>query len=255
MASKRKRSRRATKSLRPLSMSVAEHEALRRSVSLLAEIHVARGRVRGKARKALDRLEARVLDQLEVLEAASFTEKKLSGASWVSEFLDSKATSALTAVFGKAVDKFIAAMKAGGATVSIETTHRPAERAHLMHYAWRVSRKEIAASDVPAKTGVDIEWVHPTDEQSVQAAKDMVAGYKIVAKPSLTSRHTEKLAIDMTISWSGTLSIEQVDGTTISIATTPRTGENADLIGVGAGYGVVKATFSGDPPHWSSDGH
>ena len=55
--------------------------------------------------------------------------------------------------------------------------------------------------------------------------------------PAVSSRHTEKKAVDMTIAWTGTLSIKNKDGTTKSIATTPRDGTNADLIAVGATYG------------------
>jgi hypothetical protein len=182
-------------------------------------------------------------------------EKKLSGAAWVSEFADSQSTSDLKAPFGASVDRFIAAMEEAGASVAIGTTLRPLKRAYLMHYAWRIAKKEIKAGDVPAMTNVDIEWVHPSDAASIQAAADMVSGYNIVAKPALNSRHTEGRGIDMTISWSGTLTISKKDGTSVAITGTPRNGENTDLQSVGKGYGVIKATFAGDPPHWSDDGH
>ncbi len=183
------------------------------------------------------------------------TLKRPSGASWVSDFPASTSTSDLLASFRPGVDAFISAMRAAGATVSISNTLRPPERAYLMHYSWRVAKKIIKAKDVPAMDGVDIEWVHATDAASIQAAQDMVAGYEIVAAPALTSRHTEGRAIDMTISWTSNLTIAKKDGTTQKITTTPRTGENADLISVGSGYGVIKATFTGDPPHWSDDGN
>ena len=66
-------------------------------------------------------------------------------------------------------------------------------------------------------------------------------------------RHTEGRAIDMDISWSGTLAIVGANGQTASIASTPRDGDNAQLQTVGAGYGVHK--LATDPPHWSDDGH
>jgi hypothetical protein len=178
-----------------------------------------------------------------------------SGANWVSKFPDSKLTSALTASFRGGVDSFIGAMTDAGASVSIGTTLRPPERAYLMYNAWRIANAEVKAEDVPTMDGVDIEWVHSSDDESVQSAQDMVDGYQIVAKPALNSRHTQGRAIDMTISWSGTLSIANKDGTKSEITSTPRTGENSDLIDVGAAYGVIKATFTGDPPHWSDDGH
>jgi len=181
--------------------------------------------------------------------------KTPSGASWVSKFPDSKSTSDLVASFRGGVDSFMEAMTDAGASVSIGTTLRPPERAYLMYNAWRIANAEVKAEDVPAMNGVDIEWVHSSDAESVQSAQDMVDGYQIVAKPALNSRHTQGRAIDMTISWSGTLSISNKDGTKSDITSTPRNGENTDLIDVGATYGVIKATFAGDPPHWSDDGH
>jgi hypothetical protein len=100
---------------------------------------------------------------------------------------------------------------------------------------------------------VDIEWVHPDRASSVSAAQQMVAGYEIVFGPALTSRHTEGNAIDMDITWNGSLTIARSDGSTATISSGPATGGNLDLQKVGAGYGVVK--LASDPPHWSSDGH
>jgi hypothetical protein len=81
----------------------------------------------------------------------------------------------------------------------------------------------------------------------------MVAAYGTVYRPSLTSRHTEGRAVDMDISWNGTLAIAGANGQNVSIATTPRNGGNAELHSVGAGYGAHKLVS--DPPHWSDDGH
>ena len=74
----------------------------------------------------------------------------------------------------------------------------------------------------------------------------------MVRKAALNSRHADGLAIDMTISWSGSLSIRQRDGSLRSITGQPRNGSNPELIRVGAGYGVIK--LASDPPHWSDDG-
>ena len=60
-------------------------------------------------------------------------------------------------------------------------------------------------------------------------------------------------AIDMTITWQGTLSIVDAQGGLVKIATLPRTGDNLALHQVGATYSVLKLV--GDPPHWSDDGH
>jgi hypothetical protein len=106
---------------------------------------------------------------------------------------------------------------------------------------------------------VDIQWVYvdrngnPDRAASRAAAAAMVQGYDIVFRPALASRHTEGKAIDMDISWQGDLSIAGADGKTVVIKTPPRTGGNAQLQIVGAGYGVNK--LATDPPHWSSDGH
>jgi len=181
--------------------------------------------------------------------------KRPSGLVWVSEFPDHGSTADLAANFRAGVDKFIAAMGASGAEVDISSTLRPKERAYLMHYSWRIAKAGDDAATVPAMNGVEIEWVHATPAASRAAALAMVNGYGIVREPSLTSRHTEGRAIDMTISWTGNLTIKNKDGSSVTIATTPRTGENAKLVAVGATYGVVKATFAGDPPHWSDDGH
>jgi len=48
--------------------------------------------------------------------------------------------------------------------------------------------------------------------------------------------------------------IVEAGGAVRQIASGPRSGLNADLIQVGAGYGVIKAVFQ-DDPHWSNDGH
>jgi hypothetical protein len=108
-------------------------------------------------------------------------------------------------------------------------------------------------------SGVDIDWVitdkagKPDLAASKKAAKEMVDAYDIAYEPALKSRHTEGLAIDMDISWSGDLTIVTADGDPTTIKTSPRDGGNKELQAVGAGYGVIK--LKSDPPHWSSDGH
>jgi hypothetical protein len=229
---------------------------VRDALEAITALNLLEERGQGPARAAdIRRKLDEVLEGFVLSPEITFTAKKLSGSGWVSEFPDRAATSDLIASFRTGTENFVAAMRTGGATVTISSTLRPKERAYLMHYAWRVAKQEIAAKDVPAMSGVDIEWVHPNDAASRQGAQDMVDGYHLKAKPALTSRHTEGRAIDMTISWSGNLVITDADGTSSTIPTAPRNGENTDLVAVGATYGVVKATFTGDPPHWSDDGH
>lgn len=80
-----------------------------------------------------------------------------------------------------------------------------------------------------------------------------MAAYQIAFPAALTSRHTQRRAIDMTISWKGTLKITDFNGQAHAISTGPRNGSNPQLIMVGKTFGVVKLVS--DPPHWSDDGH
>ncbi len=183
---------------------------------------------------------------------------ELSGPQWCSRFLGSNSTNTLTPAFKASCDTFIAAIKEAGGNCHISATFRPPERAYLMHWSWKI-KHGTDPSAVPSMANVNIEWVHSTHEASVNAANQMVAGYQmnnLNVAPSLTSLHTNRSAIDMTISWSGNLVIAKQDGTIVTITTTPRTGMNTMLKDVGRSYGVIK--FIGgnsDRPHWSTTGH
>jgi hypothetical protein len=185
--------------------------------------------------------------------------RTLSGSSWTSQFPNSSDTSTLADGFRQNADNFISALSGAGATVEVSSTLRPPERAYLMHYSWRIAREGLDPATVPEKEGVNIDWVHKKADGSVDlaasrtAAQAMVDGYGVVFKPSLTSRHTEGHAIDMSIGWTGNLSISNAGGATIVINNGPRTGSNSQLIQVGATYGLIKLVT--DPPHWSNDGH
>lgn len=183
----------------------------------------------------------------------------LSGPSWVSKFPTSRKIEDLAQPFRDKVARFIAAIKAGGAILTIADTLRPPERAYLMHFSFSIAREGLKASSVPVRAGVDIQWVHPDAPNlpsavaSKNAAEQMVQGYGIAFKPALNSRHTEANAIDMSISWIGDLVVAKADGTSVTITSAPRDGNNASLHLVGASYGVIK--LATDPPHWSTDGH
>lgn len=177
----------------------------------------------------------------------------LSGPAWVAQFPGSRSTADLNPTFGAAVDAFIAAMRAGGASVHVSATLRPPERAYLMHFCWLIANDQIDEHDVPPHPGVEINWVHPTHQESVDAARAMVNGYGLVHVAALRSRHTEQRAVDMTIGWNGSLAVETADGATRIISSLPRTGANPELHAVGLSYGVVK--LLSDLPHWSDDGH
>jgi hypothetical protein len=184
--------------------------------------------------------------------------KELSGPIWVKRFPTSKATSTLIDDFRKKCDAFLAALETAGATVKINATLRPPERAYLMHWSFAINNGEVEPDDVPPHEGVDIEWVHKKANGSMDmaasraAAAAMVDGYAIVHRPSVTSLHIFGKAIDMSIGWSGNLEIKQKNGTKKVIKSVPRSGLNHELWAVGKTYGVLK--LPSDPPHWSSTG-
>lgn len=190
--------------------------------------------------------------------------KQLSGALWVSKFPTSTRLDEMNSAFAISVASFLSALNAAGASVAISATLRPANRAFLMHWAWKIVNADADPLTIPEREGVDIQWGHLNEkgdycrEKSVAAATAMVNGYgmgNLRVAPALTSRHIEGKAIDMTISWTGTLSIKDAMGRTVDISTHPKTGMNEDLHAVGATYRVIK--FKGgdkDKPHWSTDG-
>ena len=186
--------------------------------------------------------------------------KALSGASWVAKFPTSTDTADLVNPFRTNVEKFIAGMKAAGATITIDATLRPKQRAYLMHWSLRIARQGYDAAKVPEMKGVDIDWMHVDSNKKINVAatkanaEQMVQGYEIAYPPALVSRHTEGKAIDMSISWtSAELKIKDGAGKEVMIKQGAKNGSNHELHNVGRSYHVIK--LIGDPPHWSSDGH
>lgn len=59
----------------------------------------------------------------------------------------------------------------------------------------------------------------------------------------------------MTISWKDALVLKDGNGQSVTITSAPRDGTNLELVKVGAAFGVIKAKFGHDDPHWSTDGH
>jgi predicted chitinase len=180
------------------------------------------------------------------------TAPELSGPQWTSRFPTSRDIADLEPDFARDVTGFIDALKAAGAHVDISATYRPKERAYLMHWCWLVAKRQANPAQVPPMKGVAILWDHGSLPKSCAAAQKMVDAYGMAFVAALNSRHTERRAVDMTISWSGPLPIKQKDGSTVKITTQPRNGSNRQLVAVGAGYGVIKLIT--DPPHWSDDG-
>lgn len=191
---------------------------------------------------------------------------KLSGKTWwdanekIAPYTKSSDIADLESDFQGKVKEFKKALDDAGTSISIDTTKRPKERAHVLHYAWQVSKGQVKANAVPAMTGVDIVWDHGDETKSKAGAQEIVTAASVKSKPSLTSNHIDGKAIDWTITWtSDPLKIDKKDGTKLEIKTTPRNGGdpgNAELHEVGKGYGVHKGlNFNPkDPPHWSFDG-
>lgn len=188
--------------------------------------------------------------------SAAAAPKNLSGAAWwhanEASFPNSTSVDDLETGFKTKVKDFIAALETAGASVVISSTKRHKKRAYLMHYSWKIAKGMIKASAVPAEVGVDITWDHGNTSASKKAAQEMVKLFDMAHIAALASRHINGTAIDMTITWTGTLKIKNKAGKEIEIGP-PRNGaESTKLHAVGSSYGVKKLVT--DPPHWSSDG-
>ncbi|MBO0720580.1 MAG: peptidoglycan-binding protein [Blastocatellia bacterium] len=179
--------------------------------------------------------------------------KVLSGSYWVGQFRGSTSVDDLSSPFRENVRKFLAALTEAGAKYKISSTYRDPKRQYLMYWAKKIAdgADPRSAASFP---GVNIEWWHGSEEASRQAAQQMVDDFHIGGNPvGLVSRHTERKAIDMDISWSGSLRIRNVKGQYITITSAPRDGTNLDLGEVGRSYNVIH--YDKDRPHWSIDGH
>jgi hypothetical protein len=189
-----------------------------------------------------------------------------SGVYWVTwaeaHASDSDSLDDLNADFKTSVDLFIKALKDAGATVDVKNTLRSAKRAYLFHWCWLIGLGKAKASEATAMTGVDIEWDHGKEDQSKQGAKEMIDHFGLAVPPASTnapaldSRHIQGKAVDMDITWTGTIKIKKKDakeGDEVSVEFMANVNKNTKLHEVGASYGVKKLTT--DAPHWSTDGH
>jgi hypothetical protein len=86
--------------------------------------------------------------------------RELSGIAWVERFPTSKTTDTLIDGFRQKCEAFFAALEDAGATVSINATLRPPERACLMHWSFVINTGEVEPDDVPEHAGVEIDWMH-----------------------------------------------------------------------------------------------
>jgi hypothetical protein len=192
--------------------------------------------------------------------AAAADTRVLSGSAWCAEYPTGTTIAEITdATFRANVQAFhdamvAAATAANSLSISISASYRPAERAHLMHYAYKVYKgttTPAAANTASAAAGININWDHGNLATSKAKAGEMVTTYDIAYAPALNSRHTEGKAIDWTITWTGSLMIAKKDETT-KLDCTGSGSTSANLHKVGASYGVQKLVS--DPPHWSTDG-
>ena len=190
----------------------------------------------------------------------------LAGQSLMRSSLDelypgSKDLNKLSPSFGVKVQNFIGALQAAGIQPEIKATYRPPERAYLMHWAWRIVKQDLDASQIPAYPGVDINWNYGSAALSKQAAQEMLTfldiGANLKTAPALESRHTEGLAIDMQISWSGKKVITNASGKNVKIKNAFGSAVlNKKLIKLAATYGVMHfVPAASDTTHWSSDGN
>ena len=200
---------------------------------------------------------------LQALSAApSGPAKTKSGQLWVSwanvHAANSNSIEDLSEPFRANAKAFIKALEAAGAKVGITTTRRHTNRAYLFHWSWLISQGKSKASAATARAGVDIQWDHGNDVASKAGAQEMVNGFGLAVPPksdkppSLTSNHIEGRAIDMAITWTGTLKVAKKDGTLVEVPGGLTANANTKLHGVGASYGVKKLLK--DEPHWSDDG-
>ncbi len=178
---------------------------------------------------------------------------RLSGPHWVKSFPTSKSIADLTSPFRQRVQRFEKALIDARCQVIVTATHRPRERAYLMHYASRIAQKNIYPRYVPSLNTVDIDWEHYTRAGSLRGAQDMVNAYGIGNNPvSLRSRHIQRLALDWIVTWQGTIRIKDANGRIITVGAPTDAAANRTMWRIGASYGVYK--LAGDPPHWSIDG-
>jgi len=165
-----------------------------------------------------------------------------AGPAWVKRFPGSSSLTDLASPFREHVSEFIAELQRRGCRVHVTATYRPAERAYLMHWCCMIAGyrdkahifHQIDPQNVPAMEGVDIDWTCGNEIGIARTrAIQMRDAFGIVYPAALESRHTQRRAIDMTITgWTGT---------------------NQALWDLGKSYRVFKLVS--DPPHWSDDGH
>jgi D-alanyl-D-alanine carboxypeptidase-like protein len=184
---------------------------------------------------------------------AAASPEKLSGAHWVAKYPTSRSVDDLIDPFKSNLSSFIAMLSSNGATVKINATYRPAERAWLMHWAWAIAKGKIAynkLSTIKNPLGIDIVWDHGDKASSKAAAAAMVAGYQMAHTAALASRHTERRAVDMSIK--KLPEFLKIPSGEVAVGTAAANQNQTLWMVAESNYSVVK--LPKDPPHWSEDG-
>ena len=189
--------------------------------------------------------------------------KTKSGIGWVAwaniNAKNSTSVDDLVEPFRGNVKAFIKALEDGVAKIRVGTTLRSDKRAYLFHWCWLIGLGKAKPSEATAMPGVDIEWDHGDAAKSKAGAREMIDGFGLAVPPASTNppalrtNHTPGKAIDMDISWTGTLRVKKKDGAVESVLFMGDVNKNTKLHAVGATYGVIK--LATDAPHWSIDGH
>jgi len=193
---------------------------------------------------------------------ATTSGKQLSGKYWVT-WADANAKKStkledLEPDFRKKAEAFIKALEEAGAKVDIATTRRSDKRAYLFHWCWKIGLRKAKPSEATVKPGVPIDWNHGSLQKSIEGAKEMISGFDLavpphsMVAPSMVSNHIAGKAIDMDITWTGTVNVKKKDGTLVEVPYLSNPNTNVKLHQVGASYGVKKLTS--DKPHWSHNG-
>jgi hypothetical protein len=189
-------------------------------------------------------------------------ESVLSGKYWVTwadtYAKNSNAINDLEVGFRESAQLFVKALTDAGADVIISTTRRSEKRAYLFHWSWKISQNRCKASEAATMPGVDIQWDHGDADKSRRGALEMVQGFglavppKSTNPPSTTSNHIIGKAIDLTITWTGTITVKKKNATEVKVMFMRDVNANTALHAIGASYDVKKLVT--DAPHWSYNG-
>ena len=185
-----------------------------------------------------------------------------SGKYWVTwangHAKNSSSIDDLDVTFKPKVKGFIKSLNDGGAVVDISTTKRSEKRAYLFHWSWKISQGKCKPEEAKKMIGVDIQWDHEDSAKSKAGALEMVKGFGLAVPPrstnppSTTSNHISGKAIDMTITWAGSIKVKKKDNTEVHITYSANVNTNTILHSIGDSFGVKK--LKTDAPHWSFNG-